>query len=106
MRKEVFTDLNDLAQYLYRAGYVSLYSADNPPSHIEVICRGQKGVAAQYFNRFNFVRERDAEVLYLGSRIDIAWFKQHVELMPPLWLDEVNNVVYGYFAEIRGGTAS
>lgn len=96
-------DIRELARFLFDAGYRSAYAQTRLPPYQAAIQKAMSAAGGAFVDELGFVRDKDAQRLYLLNRIDFPWLLSQVELLPPLVSNEAANVVSAEWVEIRGG---
>jgi hypothetical protein len=103
---EHLSTIEDVARFLYAAGYQSRYDRDHLPPYQEGIRTAlqTRSAASSLVDSLGFVSDKEARRVYLRQRLDLEWFKSSVVLTPPLGINMEAEVIYGEYAEIRGGS--
>lgn len=96
-------DIRELAQFLFDAGYRSAYDRTRVPPYQAAIQKAMSAPGGVFVDELGFVRDKDAQRLYLLNRIDFPWLLSQVELLPPLVPNEAANSVSAEWVEISGG---
>jgi hypothetical protein len=98
------SDIRELARFMIETGYTSAYDHRHIPPYQGAIQKVMSLPGSAFVDELGFVKDKDAERLYLRNRIDFQWLCSQVELLPPLRANAEANVIGGDWIEIRGGT--
>lgn len=98
------SDIRELARFMIETGYESAYGHRHAPPYQTAIQKVMSLPGSAFVDDLGFVKDKDAERLYLRNRIDFQWLCSQVELLPPLSANDKENVIGGEWIEIRGGT--